>query len=66
MHFTLTDLVTDITQNASEAGAALVELEIRETDREFRFMVRDNGKGMTAGELSRAVDPFVTDGVKHP
>ena len=66
MHFTLTDLVTDITQNASESGAALVELEIRETDREFRFTLRDNGKGMTANELSRAVDPFVTDGVKHP
>ena len=29
-------------------------------------MVRDNGKGMTAEELSRALDPFVTDGVKHP
>jgi hypothetical protein len=29
-------------------------------------LVRDNGKGMTAEELSRALDPFVTDGVKHP
>ena len=29
-------------------------------------MVRDNGKGMTKEELSRALDPFVTDGVKHP
>ena len=66
MHFTLTDLITDITQNAAEAGAALVELEVRQTDREFRFIVRDNGKGMSADELSRAVDPFVTDGVKHP
>jgi hypothetical protein len=33
---------------------------------EFRFTVIDNGKGMTAEELKRAQDPFVTDGIKHP
>jgi hypothetical protein len=69
MHFTLADLVTDITQNGAESGATLVELtvsEIRGKGGEFRFTVRDNGKGMSAEELKRAVDPFVTDGVKHP
>jgi hypothetical protein len=66
MHFTLSDLVTDITQNAAEAGASLIELEVLETDREFRFTVKDNGKGMDQDELQRAIDPFVTDGVKHP
>ena len=66
MHFTLTDLVTDITQNAVEAGAATVELEVSENDKEFRFFVKDNGKGMTEEELKRAIDPFVTDGIKHP
>ena len=66
MHFTLSDLVTDITQNACEAGADTVELEIRENSREFRFQVTDNGKGMTTEELERAKDPFVTDGIKHP
>ena len=66
MHFTLADLITDITQNACESGAELVELEIKESDSEFRFEVRDNGKGMTGEELSRVVDPFVTDGEKHP
>jgi len=66
MHFTLADLVTDITQNGCESGAALVELEVRETDKEFRFVVRDNGKGMTKEQLAHALDPFVTDGVKHP
>jgi hypothetical protein len=29
-------------------------------------LVKDNGKGMTPEELKRAMDPFVTDGVKHP
>ncbi|MDR1279083.1 MAG: sensor histidine kinase [Treponema sp.] len=76
MHFTLSDLVTDITQNAAESGASLVELEIRETygpetpvvsrAGEFRFIVRDNGKGMSRQEQGRVVDPFVTDGKKHP
>ena len=66
MHFTLADLVTDITQNACESGATLVELEIKESSREFRFLVRDNGKGMSMEEMDRAVDPFDTDGEKHP
>jgi hypothetical protein len=68
-------LVTDITQNAAESGASRVELEIRETyspgdpapgKGEFRFAVRDNGRGMSREEQGRAVDPFVTDGKKHP
>jgi len=76
MHFTLADLITDITQNAVEAGSDTVELEVIEGSssgdakagggKEFRFLVKDNGKGMTKEEVSRAVDPFVTDGVKHP
>jgi len=71
LHFTLADLVTDITQNAAESGADLVELCISEGadssgKREFRFTVQDNGKGMTSEELKRAQDPFVTDGIKHP
>jgi hypothetical protein len=72
LHFTLSDLVTDITQNAAEAGASTVELEIRETwsgasgAGEFRFTVKDNGKGMSPEERGRALDPFVSDGKKHP
>jgi len=71
VHFTLTDLITDITQNGVESGASIVELQVNETGDfsskgEFRFTVIDNGKGMTAEELKRAQDPFVTDGIKHP
>ena len=66
MHFTLADLVTDITQNGIEADSSLVELEVTDGDGEFRFLTRDNCKGMTEEELKRAIDPFVTDGIKHP
>jgi len=56
----------------------MIRLEIRETGdsgnsagssrakTEFRFIAGDNGKGMSANGLDRAMDPFVTDGVKHP
>ena len=70
MHFSLADLVTDITQNAIESGADFIELDVSESVNknggEFRFLVKDNGRGMTEEELKRAIDPFVTDGVKHP
>jgi hypothetical protein len=71
LHFTLTDLITDITQNGAESGASVVELQLSEIrdasgKGELRFTVIDNGKGMNAEELKRAQDPFVTDGVKHP
>jgi len=72
MHFTLADLITDITQNGAESGAVLVELDVNETvDPEsgrsrLGFTVKDNGKGMTPEQLKRAQDPFVTDGIKHP
>jgi len=71
MHFTLADLVIDITQNGAESGADLVKLRISETvdssgKREFRFTVIDNGKGMTGEEMKAAQDPFVTDVLKHP
>jgi len=71
MHFTLADLVTDITQNGIESGADLVELSVSEAvdsrgKREFRFTVKDNGKGMSSEEQLLAKDPFVTDGIKHP
>ena len=61
----------DITQNGIESGADLVELHITETidssnQKEFRFTVKDNGKGMSSEELKRAQNPFVTDGIKHP
>ena len=71
MHFTLADLISDIAQNGAESGAELLELDVRETmaddgKGEFGFTVKDNGRGMTAHELTLAQDPFVTDGIKHP
>jgi hypothetical protein len=70
MHFTLSDLIIDITQNGAESGADFVELSLEEIwtpeKAEFRFWVKDNGKGMDEETLKRVIDPFITDGVKHP
>jgi hypothetical protein len=66
MYFTLSDLALDITQNAAESGASVVELEIRETEKEFRFIIKDNGRGMDKFELERAIDPFASDGLEGP
>ena len=66
MHFTLSDMLSDLTQNAVEAGATVVRVSVRETDRDFSATIEDNGKGMTDSQLARARDPFYTDGVKHP
>jgi hypothetical protein len=70
VHFTLSDLIADIAQNGAESGADTVELSLAEAwtpeKAEIRFSVTDNGKGMDAETLKRVVDPFVTDGIKHP
>ncbi|HON12924.1 MAG TPA: sensor histidine kinase [Treponema sp.] len=66
MHFTVSDLVLDIVQNAAEAQSRVVTVILDESDTQFRFIVQDDGKGMTAEELQRALDPFHTDGIKHP
>lgn len=66
MHFSLCDLAADIAQNAAESGASVLEADLVETDRMFRFAIVDDGKGMTEIQLERAKDPFHTDGKKHP
>ena len=66
MHFTLCDMLSDLTQNAVEAGSTVIRVSLRETDRDLSVTIEDNGKGMTPDELKRATDPFYTDGIKHP
>jgi hypothetical protein len=65
MHYGLGDYVLDIAQNAVEAGSGEVIVDLDESDSGFRVAVRDDGRGMTAEERERALDPFYTDGTKH-
>lgn len=66
MHFAVTDFLLDIVQNSCEAGASLIQINIKETETSIAIKVTDNGKGMDTAELKKALDPFYTDGVKHP
>lgn len=66
MHYSLCDLFSDLVQNSVEAGAGFIAVELSETAGSIRFIVEDDGKGMTREELARATDPFYTDGSKHP
>ena len=66
MHFTVCDLVLDLVQNATEAHSRIVTVAMDESDNQFRFEVQDDGKGMSPEELQKALDPFHSDGIKHP
>ena len=54
--------ILDLLMNSIEANASRVILCIRESEKENRlqFIVRDNGKGMSAEMIELALDPFVT------
>lgn len=58
MYVTLSDIAADIVKNACESGAEKVELEVMEIGADFRFIVRDNGKGMSKDEARQAIDPL--------
>lgn len=54
--------ILDIAQNAVEAGAKRIEIElVEDTEKDLMTVeVRDDGRGMSPEVLRRAVDPFYT------
>lgn len=66
MHYEIVDFLIDIVQNSCEAGARSIDVALDEDEAKVSVRVSDDGKGMDADQLRRALDPFVTDGRKHP
>lgn len=66
MQATSCDTLLDIVQNAFESGATEVRLELVRRGTRLEAAVQDNGRGMDAATLRKALDPFWTDGTKHP
>ncbi len=54
--------VLDIAQNSIVAGATLITITVRESQKENRLTVEiaDNGRGMTEEQLCKVRDPFFT------
>lgn len=65
MHASVCDIITDLVQNAVEAGAGRVELDVATGPERISVRVADNGKGMDAATLKRVSDPFFTEAGKH-
>jgi hypothetical protein len=66
VHYSIGDYIQDIVQNALEAGSAYTTVEIQETAGFLTVQVNDTGKGMSPEEISKALDPYGTNGSKHP
>ncbi len=65
MHASLCDTIADVVQNAIEAAATRIDLDVYTGSNAVIVTVRDNGKGMDAERLRRACDPFYSEPGKH-
>ena len=54
--------ILDIAENATKAGATLIEIDVSEDISKdlLQISIRDNGRGMDKEMLKGATDPFVT------
>lgn len=65
MHASVCDTIADLVQNAIEAGASRIELDVYTGPDTVEVRVADNGKGMSEEQLRRAVEPFYSEPGKH-
>lgn len=66
MHPTASDTISDIVQNAFEAGSSEVMLQVMKKGSQLEVVVKDNGPGMDQETIRNALDPFYTAPGKHP
>jgi len=54
--------ILDIVENATEAGATLIEIYISEDKNKdlLEITIKDNGRGMDAAMVKSVKDPFMT------
>ena len=65
MHATVCDIIADLVQNSIDAGASQVTLEVSTDPERIGVCIVDNGKGMDAITLKKAMEPFYSEAGKH-
>ena len=66
MHPTTSDTLADLAQNAFAAGATEIRVELVRRGARLEATVRDDGRGMDAATVRKALDPFWSEAGKHP
>jgi len=66
MHFSLCNLIADITQNSVEAKAQKIVIRFIESKTDLFVRITDDGEGMSSKKVQQAQNPFYTNGTKHP
>jgi len=66
VHFTLCDYMMEIVQNAVESRADAIRVRCEQSPDLCRFVVEDNGCGMTDAQLQACQNPFASRSSKHP
>lgn len=59
-------MILDLVHNSVEAESGEIEISLEETDAVITVLIRDDGHGMDEVTRRAALDPFYTDGKKHP
>lgn len=57
---TIADHISDICENAVASQSEKCELYIEEDKTNFKFIIKDYGKGMDEDDIKKALDPFFT------
>lgn len=66
MHYSICDFVLDLIHNSIEADSPFTLVDFNETEDFLEVYIADQGCGMDSEQLEQALDPFYTDGKKHP
>lgn len=66
MHASISDFVSEVVQNAIDAGAARITLQITTAKHHVRVCCEDDGKGMRPEEVRASWDPRRSGSGKHP
>ena len=52
--------ITDITENCIRAGASMIKIGLKLTGAKLELTIEDNGSGMSAETIQKAINPFYT------